>query len=220
MLKIVGPPGLRDILSLQFRMSQTTLTYPIEFKEWTPEKEETVYEDHRLIISTLPLDHKIPCSGYLFREKDKPYRLRRDMGPEKLAPAEITKLKKGEDVMNIEGGVKYTAKDYTLPPRKSYSYAFCSDTQYMPELAEKVKDVDVIYHESSFLEDMADRAEATKHSTARQAAVLAKSANAGKLLLGHFSSRYKSIDGFLEESRTIFENTELAIEGEIFKIDQ
>ena len=100
------------------------------------------------------------------------------------------------------------------------SYAFCSDTRYIPELAETLKNVDLIYHEASFLEEMTDRADTTRHSTAQQAAMVARDAKAGKLLLGHFSSRYKKLDGFLEEAKPVFENTELAIEGQTFIIGE
>lgn len=219
-LQIIGPPGLKEILSLQFRMSQTTLTYPLRFTEWVPGMEQLVYEDKKLTIHTIPLEHKIACSGYLFREKPKSRRLNRSKLPEQLSPAEIIKLKKGEDVIDLDGNVKHKWKSVTLPPRKSRSYAFCSDTKYIPKLAETLKNVDLLYHESSFLEEMADRADMTKHSTAIQAAMVARDAAAGCLLLGHFSSRYKGLDEFLDEARPIFNNTELAIEGETFKIEE
>lgn len=219
-LKVIGPPGLRDVLSLQFRLSQTTLTYPIEFTEWVPNETQAVYEDSKLTIETIPLDHKIDCSGYLFREKPKSKKLDREQIPQQLAPAHIHKLKRGEDILNEDGSVRYKSADVTLPAPPSYSYAFCSDTKYLPELAEKLKGVDMIYHESSFLEEMVDRAVLTKHSTAKQAAMVARDAGAKKLLLGHFSSRYRSLEGFEQEAKEIFENSELAIEGEVFKVGQ
>jgi ribonuclease Z len=217
-LKIIGPPGLREILTLQFRHSQTTLTYPIEFVEWTPNETQVVYEDQKLTVQTIPLEHKIICSGYLFREKSKPVRMNRLTLPEGIATSEVLRLKKGQDVFNIDGTIKYKSAELTLPPLPSLSYAFCSDTRYIPQLAEILKDVDLIYHESSFLEDMADRAIQTKHSTAKQAARVAKAANAKKLLLGHFSSRYKELDDFLTEAKEIYPKTELAIEGQTFVI--
>lgn len=217
-LKIVGPPGLREILSLQFRHSQTTLTYPLEFIEWVPNEVQLVYENQKLTVHTIPLEHKIICSGYLFREKQKPVRMNRLKLPDGLATSEILRLKKGQDIMNIDGTVKYSSAELTLPPIPSFSYAFCSDTRYMPHLAETLQGVDMIYHESSFLEEMAERAAQTKHSTARQAAQVAKDANAKKLLLGHFSSRYSKLDDFLTEAREIFPEAELAIEGQTFEI--
>lgn len=217
-LIVIGPPGLREIIQLQFKMSRATLTYPIEFREWVPEQMQQVYEDNNLTIETVPLDHKIPCSGYIFREKPKPIRINREKIPEQLSPQEVSKLKSGKDVYDLEGNIKYKYEDVTLPPHPSASYAFCSDTGYIRELAQKVQGVDLIYHEASFLEEMAERAETTRHSTARQAAQVAKDAQAGKLLLGHFSSRYRELDGFLAESREIFPNTELAIEGSVFQL--
>ncbi len=218
-LTVVGPPGLREILSLQFKMSRTTLTYPIQFIEWKPNENHVVYEDKKLTIETIPLEHKIDCSGYLIREKPKRRRINRQMLPEQLAPAEIRKLKNGEDVLDLSGEIKFHHDKVTLPPKKSLSYAFCSDTKYLPRLSKQVQGVDLLYHESSFLDEMVDRAEMTKHSTAAQAALIAKEANAGKLLLGHFSSRYRKLDEFLEESKPIFENTHLAIEGETFNVE-
>jgi len=217
-LIVIGPPGLREIIQLQLKMSRATLTYPIEFREWVPGQMQQVYEDNKLTIVTVPLDHKIPCSGYIFREKPKPIRINREKIPEQLSPQEVSKLKSGKDVYDLEGNLKHKHEKVTLSPHPSKSYAFCSDTGYMPELAQKVQGVDLIYHEASFLEEMAERATTTRHSTARQAAQVAKDAHAGKLLLGHFSSRYRELDGFLAESREIFPNTELAIEGSVFQL--
>lgn len=219
-LRVVGPPGLRDIIKLQLRMSHTTLTYPIEFTEWTPNTEEMVYEDNKLTITTIPLDHKIDCSGYLFREKPKPRRIDRNMIPKDLASSEAIMLKKGEDVLDIDGNIKYKNSEVTSSPRKSRSYAFCSDTRFLPDLSEKLKGVDLLYHEASFLEEMTDRAISTKHSTTKEAATVAKDAQVHKLLLGHFSSRYKDLESFLEEAKTVFENSALAIEGETFTIEE
>ncbi|MCP4457032.1 MAG: ribonuclease Z [Cytophagales bacterium] len=217
-LRLVGPPGLRDVVSLQLSMSRTSLSYPIEFTEWIPETEQLVYEDQKLTVTTIPLDHRIDCSGYFFIEKPKPIRISREAIPDQLSQAEAILLKKGEDVLNLDGSLKFKNEDVTLPPNPSYSYAYCSDTKYMPELAEKIKNTNLIYHESSFTEEMAERATSTFHSTARQAAQVAKDAKANGLLLGHFSSRYSTLDGFLTEAREIFEETELAIEGQTFKV--
>lgn len=217
-LKLIGPPGLKEVVSLQLRMSQTSLSYPIKFTEWVPEKEQMVYEDYKFTVTTIPLNHRIACSGYFFKQKPKLIRISREAIPDQLSAAEAIQLKEGKDVLNLDGSIKYKNKDVTLPPLPSHSYAFCSDTKYMPELAEKIKGVDLIYHESSFTEEMAERAAMTFHSTARQAAQVAKDAGANGLLLGHFSSRYNDLSGFLTEAREIFEDTELAIEGQAFKI--
>ena len=219
-LKVIGPPGLRDIIKLQLKASQISLSYLIEFVQWTQETELEVYEDEKMTISTIPLDHTIPCSGYYFKEKPKQRRIDRQSIPDQLGTPEIIKLKNGEDVYDLNGDLKYKNSEVTLPPKKSRSYAFCSDTKYLPDLASKLQNVDLIYHEASFLDEMSDRAAMTKHSTAKQAAMVARDANAGKLLLGHFSSRYKQLTPFLNEAKEIFENSALAIEGETFKIEQ
>ena len=217
-LEVIGPPGLKEILSLQFKLSQTTLTYPIEFKEWIPNQTQMVYDDPLLTVETIPLDHKIDCCGYHFKEKPKSRKLNREAIPEQLPPSHIAKLKQGKDILNEDGSIKYRSEDVTLPPQPSYSYAFCSDTRYLPTLAEKLQGTTVIYHEASFLEDMADRAKQTNHSTAKPAAMVARDANAQKLLLGHFSSRYHDLGGFLKESKELFDESALATEGEVFTI--
>jgi ribonuclease Z len=217
-LLVIGPPGLREMIRLQFKLSNATMKYEIHFHEWIPERIEQVYEDEHITIDTLPLDHKIPCSGYLFREKAKPVRIDRDKIPEQLSKIEASMLKTGQNVTDVDGKVKYHHEEVTLPPAPSLSYAFCSDTAYRPVLADWIQHVDLLYHESSFLNDMTERARETKHSTAAQAAMIAQKASAGKLLLGHFSSRYKALDEFLAESQSIFPATELAIEGKTFKV--
>ncbi len=217
-LKLIGPPGLKEVVSLQLSLSKTSLSYPINITEWIPDTEQMVYEDSKLSVTTIPLNHRIACSGYIFKEKQKLIRISREAIPDQLSQAEIIQLKKGEDVLKLDGSLKYKKEDVTLPPNPSYSYAYCSDTKYMPELAKKLKGVTLLYHESSFLDDMAQRADSTYHTTARQAAQMAKDANAGGLLLGHFSSRYSELKGFLTEGREVFEKTFLAIEGGTFKV--
>jgi len=216
---IYGPPGLSEIISLQLKYSSTFLSYDIKFHEWTPNKQEVIFEDHQLTIETIPLDHRIHCSGFLFREKPKRRGLLRDKIPELLTPVEVNELKNGNDLMDNEGNIRYRAKEVTIPPKKPYSYAYCSDTRLIPGMEEKIRDVDLVYHESTFMEDMKERANYTFHTTAAQAASLAKKANVGKLLLGHFSTRYKDLAPMLNEAKNIFENTELAEEGRRFLIN-
>ena len=137
-----------------------------------------------------------------------------------LSKLEILDLKEGKDILNEDGSVKYQNKVLTLPPHPSYSYAFCSDTKYKPALQAIVKGVDMMYHESTFANDMAERAEMTYHTTAAQAAQFAKEARVKKLLLGHFSARYKELDPILSEAKAVFEHSELAIEGTKFIPDE
>lgn len=217
-LILYGPPGLSEILTLQLRYSETRLSYHIDFREWTPEKSEVIYEDQKLTIETIPLNHRVPCCGYLFREKPKKRGINRGLLKEILPPNKIELLKDGKDILDEDGNVVYRSVDVTLPAKKPFSYAYCSDTRYKPALAEKLKGVDLIYHESTFMEDMKARAYSTYHSTALEAATLAKAAEAGRLLLGHFSTRYKDLGPVLNEAKSIFEHSSLAIEGEKFII--
>ncbi len=216
---IYGPPGLLEIISIQLKYSSTFLSYDLKFHEWTPNVQEQIYDDTQLTVETIPLDHRIPCSGFLFQEKPKKRGLLRDKIPDLLTPLEILDLKLGKDIYDKEGNIKYRSEEVTIPPKKPYSYAYCSDTRLIPGLEERIKGVDLVYHESTFMEDMKERANYTYHTTAAQAAALAKKANIGKLLLGHFSTRYKDLRPMLKEARDIFENTELAEEGKRFLIN-
>ncbi len=218
-VNIYGPPGLSEIISLQLKYSSTFLSYDIKFHEWTPNLQEIIFEDHQLTVETIPLDHRIHCSGFLFREKPKRRGLLRDKIPELLTPIEVNDLKNGKDLLDNEGNIRYRAMEVTIPPKKPYSYAYCSDTRLIPGMEEKIREVDLVYHESTFMEDMKERANYTFHTTAAQAASLAKKANVGKLLLGHFSTRYKDLGPMLSEAKNIFENTELAEEGRRFLIN-
>lgn len=215
-LRLFGPPGLAEIISLQLKYSTTRLSYDIIFTEWTPEQEEVIFEDSRLTIQTVPLNHRVPCSAYIFREKEKKRGINKEAIPEQLTPLQINMLRDGQDVVDEDGRVRYRNEAVTFPPKKPFSYAYCSDTKYLPELAEKVRNVDLMYHEATFMEDMRERAESTFHTTAAQAARLAKEANVGQLLLGHFSTRYRELGPLLNEARAVFPNTFLAEEGKKF----
>lgn len=218
-LIVYGPPGLSEIITLQLKYSATRLSYDILFKEWTPEVLDVIYEDDKLTITTIPLDHRIPCSGYLFREKGKKRGINKNVLSKKITPLEAIALRNGEDLYKPDGTLLHRNKDVTFEPKKPYSYAYCSDTRYIPHLANIIKDVDLIYHESTFMEDMRERAQSTYHTTAKQAAELAKTANVGKLLLGHFSTRYRDLNPMLAEARSVFSESYLAEEGKKFIIN-
>ncbi|MEP1890434.1 MAG: ribonuclease Z, partial [Cyclobacteriaceae bacterium] len=177
-----------------------------------------VYEDEKLTIETIPLDHRVPCSGYLFKEKPKRRGLNRKAIDCPLTPAQINKLKDGEDLYSEEGDLLFKNHEVTFPAKRPFSYAYCSDTRFKPDLAQRLAKVDMVYHESTFMEDMSERAEITYHTTAKQAAKFAYDAEVGHLLLGHFSTRYKDLSPLLAEAKEVFENTSLAIEGEKFLV--
>ncbi len=218
-LKLIGPPGLMEIISLQLRYSETTLNYDIDLVEWAPDARQLVFEDDRLTIHTIPLDHRVPCCGYLIREKEKKKRINKEAISERLSPDIVYKLKNGEDIINEDGSIRFKNKEVTLPPYPQYSYAFCSDTRLKREILSDISGVDIVYHEATFIEDMKERAHQTYHTTAGDAAQLAKDADAKMLLLGHFSTRYKNLDPVLAEAKEIFQNSYLATEGQTFSVN-
>jgi ribonuclease Z len=172
-----------------------------------------------MTITAFKLNHRIPCFGFLFKEKKKPRRLKKEKLPAWLQSKEFRQLKNGKDITAPDGKIIRNAT-LTNPPHKSRSYAYCSDTRYMPQLATVVGNCDLLYHEATFLHENIQWAESTFHSTTVEAATLAKNANTGKLLIGHFSARYKELSPFLQEAREIFKSTELAVEGKTYSVDE
>jgi ribonuclease Z len=217
-LYLFGPTGIAEILTLQFKYSDTRLHYKIHFRELTQSR-EMIFENENLTVETIPLNHRIQCTGFLFREKPKRRRLNKAVLPENLSLSQIVRLKKGEDIVNAQGNLIYKNEELTLPPKKSRSYAYCSDTRYHEPIIAQIAGVDLLYHESTFLEVEAQRASETFHTTARQAAQIAQQAKVQQLILGHYSSRYKDLSPFLEEARSIFPNTILSIEGEDIEVN-
>ncbi|UII31721.1 ribonuclease Z [Fulvivirga ulvae] len=217
-LYIYGQKGLRDIITTQLKYSDTVLNYNIRFKELVPHQPELLFEDNSVEVSSFPLFHRVPCCGFLFKEKPKPMRLNKEKLPQKISLAHIALLKKGEDIYDDEGNLIYRNADLTLPPRKSRSYAYCSDTKYEESIIPNIAGVDLLYHEATFLNAKEMWATQTFHSTTTQAAEIAKKANVGQLLIGHYSARYNDLTPFLTEARAVFENTQLATEGEAIDI--
>lgn len=218
-LYIFGPRGLNEIITIQLKYSESTLNYPIVFKETNPTITEVISTDNNLSIATIPLEHRIPCTGFVFKELFKPKRINPAILPTtQLSNNELKLLKDGSDILNQDGSIKYKNEDLTLPAYKCRSYAFCSDTRFDEKIVEIIKNVDLLYHEATFLNKHAERAATTFHSTAQQAALIAKKANAGQLLLGHFSSRYNDLEPFIKEAQDIFNNIHLALEGNTFEV--
>lgn len=218
-LDLYGPKGLSEIITMQLKYSETVFNYPINFVEVDTTVSKVIHEDDFVKVYSIPLNHRIPCCGYLFEEKKKNRRLIKALLPENLSIRNITRLKHGEDITDENDKVIFKNSDMTLPPKKSFSYAFCSDTKYDESIIPIIKGVDMLYHESTFMEEHADRAANTFHSTAKEAATIAKKAKVEKLLLGHFSVRYKELTPIQDEAKTVFENSYLAIEGEEFVLD-
>lgn len=217
-LTVYGPPELEEILNIIHKHSDTYLNYPLHFVATQSASKQLIFEDEKVEVYSIPLKHRIATTGFLFKEKELPRNIDKYL-LEKLdvSYAEIHKLKKGLDAIDNKGN---TIKNelLTVAPPNPRSYAYCSDTRYFPELAQEIKGVDLLYHESTFLSEKKERAEQTFHSTAAEAAEMAKLCGAKRLLLGHFSARYGDLDAFLKEAQPVFQNTDLAIEGETFTI--
>ncbi|WP_066829403.1 ribonuclease Z [Rufibacter ruber] len=217
-LHLFGPRGLAEILTLQFKYGGTQLTYPIHFNEVDTTAFSKIFEDKFMTVHSLPMQHRVPCCGYLFREKQKPRHLLKSKLPDFLTPPQLVRLKWGEDIFDENGEVLVRNADVTTDPKRSRSYAYCADTRYKEDILPYISGVDLLYHESTFLQEMAARAEYTFHSTAAQAATLAAKAQVKRLLLGHFSTRYKDLTPLLEEAQAIFPNTNLATEGKTVSV--
>lgn len=217
-ITIFAPAPLKEIINLQLKYSETTLQYPINYIDTNPNKAEVILSNQDIIVETIPLEHRIDCTGFLFKQKKRNRKLIKEKLDELKIPVEYyTALKKGADYTDNDGKV-YKNNVLTLDPEESKSYAFCSDTIYSEKYFEQIKHVTLLYHESTFLHDMLERAQATFHTTALQAATVALKVDAQQLILGHFSARYKTLTELLDEAKAIFPNTDLAIEGKIFTI--
>ena len=217
-LHIYGPKGLKEVITLQMKLSGSWTNYQLIFHELTSKASELIYEDDKVEVYTIPLDHRVYTNGFLFKEKEGERKL--NIGAVEDAKIDVAyyrKLKQGFDVKN-EAGEFIKNEDVTLSGTQPKSYAFCSDTAYSEAIVPIIKNVDLLYHESTFLEKLAHLAKKTKHSTAKEAASIAKQANAKTLILGHFSTRYDDVNEFKEEANEIFDNVELAKEGRVFEL--
>ncbi len=217
-LTIYAPAPLKDIIEIQLNVSNTVLCYELNFVVTKDDAFYKLFENELVEVFSFPLVHRIPTTGFLFKQKEGD----RKLLIEKAAHLDIDKsdyklLKQGIDVTDKIGNVIKSA-DFTDAPHAARSYAFCSDTMYDESIVKYIKGVDLLYHEATYLHDSVDRATQTKHSTALQAAKIAKQAHAKKLIIGHFSSRYYHLSVLLDEAKTVFENVELAIEGEVFSV--
>ena len=209
---------LKEIIEVQFRASGTELIFPIYFHPVDSTESRVIYEDSDRIVSSFPLNHRIPTTGFLFREKEKPRKVKKEfLMAEDVPVSEIPKIKAGADFVN-QGGKVFSNNDITNNPSPARSFAYCSDTGYFEPVISEIRNVDLLYHEATFMSDMEQVAIEKFHSTARQAATIAHKANAVKLIIGHFSARYKNLDELLEEATSVFENTHLAEDGKVFEV--
>jgi ribonuclease Z len=217
-LKLFGPAHLKEIIDLQLKYSETTLQYDIEFTVTNSTQAETIITNEDVTVETIPLDHRIACTGFLFREKKRLRKLLKDEIERIGIPVEFyTSLKKGADYMDTEGKL-YKNDVLTVDSEAPKTYTYCSDTMVNERYFKQIANSNLLYHEATFLHNMLDRANETHHTTALQAAEVAVKTHAGKLLIGHFSARYKSLDELLEEAQSVFPATGLAIEGKTFMV--
>ncbi len=217
-LHVHGPKGVKEVILLQLKLSNSWTGYNLYFHELDAKEPQIVYEDDKVIVSTIPLKHRIYTNGYLFMEKPDERKLNinkvREYG---IDVCYYQKIKNGSDI-TLDDGRTIANSEITFDPPAPKSYAFCSDTVYNEDILPLIKDVDVLYHESTFLDTEMHLCETTMHSTARQAAEIARQANVKRLILGHFSTRYDNIEKFRDEAATVFENVDLADDGKVFEL--
>ncbi|MCF6132276.1 ribonuclease Z [Flavobacterium wongokense] len=218
-LHVYGPKGIKEIILLQLRYSNSYTGYNLYFHELDSKESEVVFEDDKVLVKTIPLKHRIYTNGYLFQEKAKERKLNIEAVEKyNIDVVYYRKIKYGGDI-KLEDGTIIPNAELTFDPEPAKSYAFCSDTMYDESIIPIIEKCDVLYHETTFLESEADKAESTMHSTAKQAAMIAQKANVKDLILGHYSTRYSNIELFRQEALTIHPNVLLADDGVVFEFE-
>jgi ribonuclease Z len=215
-LNIYGPKGIKEAITLQLKLGKSWTNYPLYFHELDSDSPELIFEDDKLTVTTIPLRHRVYTNGFLFREKPGERKLNIDAA--RKANVDLSyynKLKQGFDVSNREGKL-IKNNEITFDPEPPKSYAFCSDTVYSPSIVPQIKNVTVLYHEATFLEEHQHLCDRTKHSTAKEAAMIAQEAQVKSLILGHYSGRYEDIELFRQEANKIIDAVELAEDGKEF----
>lgn len=218
-LHIYSPPGLDKIISVQLP-PDGQLPFPLHFHILETNEKELIFENRHLTVHAFPLRHRVPTCGFLFREKVS----EKNILPEKIKEygmsiEQIIAVKKGADLI-LENGQPVPNDELTLPPWRPRAFAFVSDSVFDLSLVPVLKGIDLLYHESTFCDDFLENAERTMHSTAGHAARIAEAAGVRKLIIGHFSPRYKDLSPFLAEARPIFENTFLGEEGRVYEVER
>lgn len=217
-LTIYGPIGIKEIITLQLKHAKSWTNYPLLFHELSSKTSEVIFEDKSIRIETLPLDHRIYTNGFLFSTVTTKRKINANkLTPFNLKPFQFQQLQEGESII-LDDGKVLENEVYTIDPEGSKSYAYCSDTAYFESLIPLIKEVDLLYHESTFIEINSELAKKTKHSTALQAATIANKAMVKKLILGHFSNRYPDKKIFIEEASKVYENVILAEDLKTFSI--
>lgn len=212
-LHIHAHADLQKLLAPQLDYFCKGMTFEVVFHPFNPGEQAVIYEDRSVSVETIPLRHRLPTCGFLFREKPTSRHIRREMIDFYQIPlCMINRIKSGEDYL-LDDGTCIPCDRLTLPADPPRSYAYCSDTAYLPRIVDQVRGVDLLFHEATFASSEAVRARQTCHSTAEQAASIARDAQVKKLLIGHFSARYETEDVLLQEAKTVFPDTLLASEN-------
>lgn len=216
-LHVYGPKGIKEAITLLMKLGNSWTNYPLIFHELESKESELIFEDDKVMVTTIPLDHRIYTNGFLFREKEGERKLDvKAVGKYGIEKEYFGEIKRGLDY-TLENGEILSNRKLTIDPPAPKKYAYCSDTGYYKYIVPLIRDSDVLYHEATFLESEAHLSSTTKHSTAKEAATIAREAGVGKLILGHFSTRYKDIERFKDEAIEIFETVELADDGKVFE---
>ncbi|MFN2261568.1 MAG: ribonuclease Z [Psychroflexus sp.] len=218
-LHIHAPKGLKEIIEIQLKASHAFTSYPLIFNELNSKQPEKILDNSKLSVETIPLKHRVYTNGFLFKAKPGDRKLLID----KVQNLDIDKayyksIKKGKDVV-LENGEVIANEEITEAPKTPLSYAFCSDTMFKPDIVPQIENTTLLYHESTFLEIHEDLCDKTKHSTAKQAGIIAQKANVKQLILGHFSARYRNSKLFEDEAKVVFENAVAAESGKIFRYE-
>ena len=215
-LHVYGPKGIKEIVQLQLKLSNSWTNYGLFFHELDSKESQVIFEDDKVIVKTIPLNHRVYTNGFLFQEKIRERKLNGNAVQNyEIDTCYYQNIKNGKDIILDDGRVIENDK-LTLDPIPSLSYAFCSDTLYDEKIISIIEGVDLLYHEATFLESEEHLANKTMHSTAKQAASIALKANVKQLILGHYSTRYENITDFKTEAETIFPNIILADDGKSF----
>jgi ribonuclease Z len=217
-LNVYGPKGIKEIITLQLKLANSWTNYNLFFHELDSKTSQIIFEDDDLLVKTIPLDHRVYTNGFLFQEKSVKRRLdMQKIEDFNIKPYDYQNLKLGKDLITEEGKIIQN-QSLTLEPHPVKNYAFCSDTSYNESIIPLIEFVDLLYHEATFLDKHANLAKKTKHSTAKQAAKIAKLPKVKRLILGHFSSRYNDKSQFIREAKSVFEKVELASDGKIIHL--
>ncbi len=217
-IQLFGPPELKNIIDIQLSVASTQLSFEVNFTAIQPQDEKLLIAASNLSVTCFPTVHRIPCHGFLIEEKKRGRKILSEACRKYEVPTYFfQKLKEGENYINKNGDIIQNEWVTEAPP-PSKKYAYCADSSYTEQYLNLIQSVDVMYHESTYLNDLAERAEERFHSTALQAATLAGKAKAKRLLLGHFSSKYNDVSLFEKEARSIFPDTEATHEGTTYEI--